>query len=333
MNIRTSTTMIGIRGTCGWVTVDENDHLKLYLLEGTVQYDYEDPNTGELQSVEVSAGQTAALQNMGDGTFKLKIDYPYVMNIPLFIQDEVVESNMLAHLEELGIAPDFDSAGDGSEPDGSTPSVPASGSEASEETGESGSSESEPAESGSAPQDETQATMTMPATASEIFSQLWSGKVQTLTVESGGEETTLEIDFMTIPEGKTLILGEGINVKLVYPEDFEEKASNLEIMGTMVINGDLTTDEGEFMLESGTLQINGSVTLGANSSLIMSSNMRPDVDPRLIVTEGIINYGSIYQYRGTIEADISAEAGSFLHQYGEIVGEITYNGGSVFDRR
>ncbi len=333
MNIRTSTTMIGIRGTCGWVTVDEHDHLRLYMLEGTVQYDYEDPNTGELQSMEVSAGQTAELIDMGDGTFRLEIDYPYVMEIPLFIQNEVLEADVLMYLEELGIAPDFDSAGSGSEPDGNSPSGAESESGAAGGSEEGGTSESGATESESTPQDVTQATMTMPVTASEIFSELWSGKEQTLTVESGGEETTLEIDFMSVPEGKTLILGEGINVTLVYPEDFEEKASNLDVMGNMVINGNLTTDEGELMLESGTLQVNGSVTLGAAASIIMSSNIRPDVAPKLIVTEGIVNYGSIYLYRGTIEADIAVKAGSTVNQFGDIIGEISYEGGSLFDRR
>lgn len=37
MNIRTSTLIVGIRGTCGWITIMDEGHIQVCLLEGTVE--------------------------------------------------------------------------------------------------------------------------------------------------------------------------------------------------------------------------------------------------------------------------------------------------------
>ena len=37
MNIRTSSMVVGIRGTCGWVEVPDASHMNVYLLEGKVE--------------------------------------------------------------------------------------------------------------------------------------------------------------------------------------------------------------------------------------------------------------------------------------------------------
>lgn len=299
MNIRTSTTMVGIRGTCGWVEVDEHDHLRLYMLEGTVQYTYEDPDTENRQEVQVSAGETAELAAADDGTYELKVDFASSMEIPEFIKEEITDSDIMAYMEEMGIAISYGRHDD-----------------------EDGSSEPEKTPSATPEPENTEVALNMPVTADEISSQLWARNTQTVTVKSDGQESTLDINFLNIPEGKTLILEDGININLVYPEDFDEKSSNLYIRGNMVINGNLTTDEGELNLDGGTLQINGSVTLGAQSWVIMASNIDPDKSPRLTVTEGIYNYGTIDLYRGTIEADITVYVGGTLHQQGEVIGEV-----------
>lgn len=59
LNIRTSTLVAGIRGTCGIVkTVDENTS-RLSVLEGTVHVSVADPVTGETKTGTVTAGETA----------------------------------------------------------------------------------------------------------------------------------------------------------------------------------------------------------------------------------------------------------------------------------
>lgn len=86
MNIRTSTMMVGIRGTCGWVTQDT-----AALLEGTVEV-----TAGE-QSVTISAGEMAVLT--ADGT--LEVQSFYQENIPAFIQDENLEEAILEEVPPL----------------------------------------------------------------------------------------------------------------------------------------------------------------------------------------------------------------------------------------
>ena len=58
MEIRTSSMMVGIRGTCGWVEVPDGDHLNVFILEGTVECAVEDTE-GKITSASVSGGQSA----------------------------------------------------------------------------------------------------------------------------------------------------------------------------------------------------------------------------------------------------------------------------------
>ena len=89
MNIATSTMMIGVRGTCGWV--GENTAA---LLEGTVSV-----TAGE-QEVTISAGEMAVL--MED---RLEVKPLTADSIPAFVRDEVTEDKELtkAVLDTTGI--------------------------------------------------------------------------------------------------------------------------------------------------------------------------------------------------------------------------------------
>lgn len=81
MEIRTSSMMVGIRGTCGWVT--ENTAA---LLEGTVTV------TAEGQSATVSAGEMAVLTD--GGTLEVK---PFtVSSVPAFVAAELEDDEVLA---------------------------------------------------------------------------------------------------------------------------------------------------------------------------------------------------------------------------------------------
>ena len=89
LDIVTSTMIIGIRGTCGWV--GENTAA---LLEGTVSV-----TTGE-QEVTISAGEMAVL--MEDG---LEVKPLTAASIPAFVRDEIAEDEELtkAVLDTTGI--------------------------------------------------------------------------------------------------------------------------------------------------------------------------------------------------------------------------------------
>lgn len=59
LNIRTSTMVMGIRGTCGWVKVIDQWRSQVYILEGMVVCYVTDPVTGQIKSTALSAGEMA----------------------------------------------------------------------------------------------------------------------------------------------------------------------------------------------------------------------------------------------------------------------------------
>ena len=59
LNIRTSTMVTGIRGTCGWVKVLDSSRTQVYILEGQVECYVMDPVTGQYKSVTLRSGETA----------------------------------------------------------------------------------------------------------------------------------------------------------------------------------------------------------------------------------------------------------------------------------
>lgn len=82
MNIATSTMMVGIRGTCGWVSDNT-----AALLEGTVEVAAGD------QTVTVNAGEMAVLT---DGTLEVK---PLTANdVPAFVREEVADDEDLTKI-------------------------------------------------------------------------------------------------------------------------------------------------------------------------------------------------------------------------------------------
>ncbi|MCI8638238.1 MAG: FecR domain-containing protein [Coprococcus sp.] len=94
MEIRTSTMTVGIRGTCGWVEdVDEN-HMKVYILEGKVECSI----AGE--SIYVSAGEMAEMAYTKDGKGEFTADQFDESAIPEFVWVELDEE-MLAGFRSL----------------------------------------------------------------------------------------------------------------------------------------------------------------------------------------------------------------------------------------
>ena len=61
LDIRTSTMTVGFRGTCGWVSVLEEGHMLVSVLEGKVHCEVTDSVSGQSAEAEVSAGERADL--------------------------------------------------------------------------------------------------------------------------------------------------------------------------------------------------------------------------------------------------------------------------------
>lgn len=57
LNIRTSSMIVGIRGTCGWAEVTDQWTAEIYALEGTVAVSVTDPVTGETEADTISGGE------------------------------------------------------------------------------------------------------------------------------------------------------------------------------------------------------------------------------------------------------------------------------------
>lgn len=99
LDIRTSTMTVGIRGTCGWVSVLEEGHMQVCVLEGKVHCEVTDPVSGQSAETEVSAGERADLyirsEEGEDAACEIVKSKISRADIPDFVLEEV-------NLEALG---------------------------------------------------------------------------------------------------------------------------------------------------------------------------------------------------------------------------------------
>ena len=65
LNIRTSTMVLGIRGTCGWVELLDERSVRVSVLEGTVEIRVTDPVTGEIRTDRISGGEMVVCKVYG----------------------------------------------------------------------------------------------------------------------------------------------------------------------------------------------------------------------------------------------------------------------------
>lgn len=81
LDIRTSSMIVGIRGTCGWVEVPNPEQMNVYLLEGRVEY----ANGNE--TALVAAGEMAKIS--ADG--KIEVSAFSAGAVPAFVRQEIEE--------------------------------------------------------------------------------------------------------------------------------------------------------------------------------------------------------------------------------------------------
>ena len=95
MNIRTSTMLVGIRGTCGWVEVPDSDTMRVFLLEGRVRCEVD----GERETVR--AGKMAVMTEDGEIT----VEEFSAADVPAFVLEELEDDGdlMEAILDDSGI--------------------------------------------------------------------------------------------------------------------------------------------------------------------------------------------------------------------------------------
>lgn len=95
MDIRSSSMVVGIRGTCGWVEVPDESQMNLYLLEGKVEC------SAGSQTSQVSAGEMASMTENG----QIEVQPFTAKDVPAFIVEEVELDSALAQaiLEASGL--------------------------------------------------------------------------------------------------------------------------------------------------------------------------------------------------------------------------------------
>ncbi len=102
MEIRTSTMLVGIRGTCGWVSVLDGAHMNVYLLEGTVSCSVSSP-AGQ-NTANVSAGEMVRM-TASEEESSISVERFRIYDVPEFILEELRQDKSLCETieEETGL--------------------------------------------------------------------------------------------------------------------------------------------------------------------------------------------------------------------------------------
>ncbi len=102
LNIRTSTTLTGVRGTCGWVNVIDRRSTQVCILEGTVECVVSDAVSGESKSTTIRAGEVATFTVHPEEASALKgerceivTERCAVEDVPGYVLVELVEDEAL----------------------------------------------------------------------------------------------------------------------------------------------------------------------------------------------------------------------------------------------
>jgi len=93
LNIRTSTMVIGIRGTAGWVNAMDRYTTRIGVLEGTVTIQSKDPFTGADRSVTIVGGQIATI---------IRHERANAIQQQLMDDGVIIEENIVAELTKPG---------------------------------------------------------------------------------------------------------------------------------------------------------------------------------------------------------------------------------------
>ncbi len=110
LDIRTSSMMVGIRGTCGWVTVEDETLLHVYLLKGKVECSVFDKEGNVLAFEILTAGQAARLVLDGDiASITVTKEFD-IQDIPDFVMEEIEGNKELMKTIQKQEANDTDSS-------------------------------------------------------------------------------------------------------------------------------------------------------------------------------------------------------------------------------
>lgn len=174
--------------------------------------------------------------------------------------------------------------------------------------------------------DSSELTMTLPVSSQELKDTLGGAGDATVVIQADGNNTSLEIgDFISVPEGVTLLLEEGVSLSVT-------EGGTLNVEGSLEVQSDVTNDGSIILMEDGFLQVDGSFT---NTGLLSNGDLdkdSPDGETQncqIVAASGITNTGGILN-AGMIDGVVTNNEGT-ITLIGGSVNKIISNGGQIIE--
>ena len=341
LNIRTSTMVMGVRGTCGVIKGVGEGVTCLQLLTGHLDCIVTNPETGDTKIISLEAGDEAyfyADQPGQDGVTNIVIDRLAVEDLNGFVLMELVgDQDLLNKIrEESGL--DFsaytiddararllqdqaDTAAKNNKPltvnnrkinNGIKDPVWEKDKDPQPDTSGDDSSSS----SSDTPTKSRVVRLTMKVTATEVQNYLNDPDVDQVILmpNSDTSQNTLDVDIdLNVPEGKTLTTQRGVYVDV-------DSDHSVTVDGTANLSGNLTNN--------GEIKVNSSNTLRVDADVLNYGSFVNTESGRTIVTGKFIGYrDGALENRGQFEGMVSGEGMFFLNQgtlTGELIGDFQY---------
>lgn len=337
LNVRTSTTVTGIRGTCGWVNVVDRWTTEVYVLEGSVQCNVTDPVTGQAKTTTVESGEKAVAvaypQDWEGDKCEFIQEQIEIEDINGFVLEELIQDPGLREdiYEKSGLdlrditeeavqerleqderelqekLDDVEAELAGQDNNVFAGSVWEQGSSKPEPSAGDGTMPPRPAPTPEpSPEPAAPDEMTMPKTAGEV--QALFEKYDTVILKASGnaadDKLTVNTE-MTIKSGQSLTVSDGISVEIVSD-------------GFLRVEGMMAGGNGSTLaIEDGAaLIVSGSGTL----------------DMQNIINEGFLEIdaaGTIKTANLTTFGTINSETSGYFSSKGIIEGTITVTGGDA----
>lgn len=94
LDIRSSSMVVGIRGTCGWVEVEDDSRMRVYILEGKVKCSVAGEKSADGVTTSVLAGEMAEM-TVSKGKADISVEEIAADQIPDFVMEELEDDEKL----------------------------------------------------------------------------------------------------------------------------------------------------------------------------------------------------------------------------------------------
>lgn len=287
LNIRTSNMVTGVRGTCGWVESVDSGHSQVYVLEGRLECQVTDPVSGQSKTAAIRSGEVGNFyvypQAQGGEYCAVTTERFSEDDISGFVLKELAGDSALCG--KIQSASGLNASGAA----GRAQAVLAADESAMnrrvddsrrQAASQAGSISRTPVWNGEG----GGSSVEQPASASaeQLSSQLAQAGVDQVTVSgSAGAPETITVDKpLDVPAGKTLTLGDNVNIVV-------QRGASIHVAGTLHAAGDLTNNGTIDVTSGNTLRVEGQLVNAAGSTIDNHGS------GRIIAAGGILNAGAI----------------------------------------